>query len=77
VLDRSEFSLAPARKQISAIAKHSLGPTTPPSHQQPHYSSYEFQWFFFLKKIVIFLTKKYAKFANSLWLKFGKKIKIK
>jgi hypothetical protein len=75
VLDRSEFSLAPARKQISAIAKHILGPTPPPS-SQPHYSSYEFQCFFFQKKIVIFSTKKHAKFANALWLKF-EKIKIK
>ncbi len=51
VLDRSEFSLAPARKQISAIAKHSLGPTTTPPSTHPHYSSYEFQCFFFLKQL--------------------------
>jgi hypothetical protein len=71
VLDRSEFSLAPARKQISAIAKHSLGPTTPPSSQTTLFKL-RVPVLFSLKQLPIFHTKKHAKLANALWLKFGK-----
>ncbi len=74
VLDRSEFSFAPARKQISAIAKHSLGPTTPPS-SQPHYSSYEFQCFF-AKKNCHFFNQKTCKICQCSLIEIWKKNKI-